>query len=184
MKKSELLALANKGKQNLFGTTVGITVRTGHDGEDWIGIEIDPLSPLHQPLRMGDKWLKYVTNEECEELESAIERYKEEAKTFFEKAQRVVKATIQDGKIQITELLEDVKSDWDFVADEELKKRYIKRFCKLPHPISFIGKDKQYFKALGSFTLDIDGHLYVPHWSYWLDCAYYIADDFIRKNNA
>lgn len=181
MTKSELIALANKGKQTLCGVTANIIIRPDSDGEDWIEIEIEPLSPLHQPLRLGDKWVKFITDDECAELEPAIERYKKSAAKFFKDAQRVVKATVQDGQLQISELPEDVKSDWDFIDVNEEKERYIKRFCKLPHPVSFIGKGKTYFRALGVFTLDIDGHLYVPRWSYWLDCPYYLADDFIRE---
>lgn len=177
MNKKELFELANKGTVKIAGVEVEIIIKpSAADGKDWIEIKGAPLSPLHCPLQLGGKWFEFVTDEECEELESALIKYKEDAKRFCEQAKRVVKATItKDGKIPITDMPESVKSDW-----AEFPKM-LNEFITKPHKVSFLGKEHENWKAFGNFSIDIEGNIYQTHWSYWLDCAYYIADNKIKS---
>ena len=178
MNKAELLSLANKGKVEINGIPLEIVVRPSSvDGEPWIEISVDPLSPLHQPLLLGEKWVEHITDEECEALPLALEEYKRKADEFCEQAKSVVKAKFNpDGSFNYTSPLPDF--------EKEILKDYprlLKQSEKEQHHIVFIGDEKAYWRAPGNFTLELDGVQYVPHWSYWLDCAYYIADEQIKK---
>ena len=169
MNKKELCALANTGKTNIGGVDVYVTIKPGPiDGSPWIEITACELSPLHQSLILGQKWCEFVTDEECAELPAALARYKAEAETFCEKAKRIVKChTVGENAYQIDEVPDDVKEDWKaFPAT-------LKRFTHETHKKLYIDSTKHYWYAPGIFTLELDGVRYVPHWSYYLDRAYY-----------
>ena len=177
MNKAELLSLANKGNVEINGIPLEVIVRPAADGEPWLDINVEPLSPLHQPLNLGGKWVEYITDEECEELPEALVKYKKEAEEFCKKAESVVKAKLNpDGSFSFESPLPDFY--------KEALKEYpslLKRVEKERHPIVFIGDEKEYWRAPGKFTLELNGVQYKPHWSYWLDCSYYIADALIKK---
>lgn len=169
MTKTELLSLANKGKTEINGYPLEVKVYPSSlDGTPWIEIIVDPLSPLHLPLVLGQKWVEYVTEEECAELPVWLDKYKQEAEDFCRKAETVVKATLNDdGTFTFTDVPESVQEEWsDFP-------QAFKRWLKQRHPIQFIGEDKDHWYAPGTFTLDLDGVRYIPRWSYWLNCTYY-----------
>ena len=167
MTKDKLLSLANKGKTEINGYPVEVKVFPCCDSP-WIEIHVDPLSPLHQPLILGQKWLEYVTEEECAELPEWLDRYKREAEEFCKQAETVVKAKLnEDGTYTFTDVPEKVQENF---ADYPSA---LKRWLKQRHHINFIGNEREHWRAPGIFTLDLDGVQYVPHWSYWLDCAYY-----------
>lgn len=167
MTKNELIALANIGKTEINGIPLEVKVfPSSVDGTPWIEIHVEPLSPLHPPLLLGQKWLEYVTEEECAELPEWLERYKREADEFCEKAKRIVKATSNpDGTYNITELPDSLI--------EEYQDYPLKRWLKQKHAIKYIGNEEKYWYAPDVFTLELDGIRYTPHWSYWLNCAYY-----------
>ena len=176
MNKAQLLALANKGKTEINGIPLEVIERPDSDGDMWLEIKVDPLSPLHQPLILGNKWTEYITDEECEELPEALLQYKKEAEEFCEKAKTVVKAKLNgDGSYSFTEVPEKVQ--------ENLKDypSALKQWLREKKHIVFINDNKKEWRAPGKFTLELDGVRYEPHWSYWLNCTYYEADDFIRK---
>ena len=176
MNKAELLSLANKGKVEISGIPLEIIVRPDSDGDDWLEIKAEPLSPLHQPLILGNKWVEYITDEECEELPGMLERYKRDAEEFCEKAKTVVKAKFNpDGTYSFTDVPEKVQ--------ENLKDypSALKQWLREKKHVGFIGGEQEYWYAPGTFTLELNGVKYEPHWSYWLDCVYYIADDQIKS---
>ena len=177
MTKSELLSLANKGKTEINGFPLEVKVfPSSVDGTPWIEIHVEPLSPLHQPLILGQKWVEYVTDEECEELEEWLNRYKREAEDFCRRANTVVKATLNnDGTYTFTDIPEIVQENFLEYPSA------LKRWMKQKHHINFIGKEKEYWYAPGDFTLDLDGVKYIPHWSYWLNCTYYEVTPQIMK---
>jgi hypothetical protein len=169
MTKNELLALANVGKTEINGYPLEVKVSLCADAP-WIVIYVDPLSPLHQPLILGQKWVEYVTEEECAELPEWLDRYKREADDFCRKAKRVVKATLNDdGTYTFTDVPETVKEEF---ADQP---QFLKRWLQEKHSIKFIDKEQKFWYAPDVFTLDLDGVQYEPHWSYWLETAYYIT---------
>lgn len=177
MTKDELISLANKGKTEINGCSLEVKIfPSSVDGTPWIEIHVDPLSPLHQPLILGEKWLEYVTEEECAELPEWLDRYKREAENFCRSAETVVKATLNtDGTYTFTDVPETVKAEFEAYPSA------FKRWLKQKHYISFIGKEKDYWRAPGDFTLELDGVRYVPHWSYWLNCTYYEATEQVRE---
>lgn len=177
MNKKELLELSNKGITKIAGIDVEIIVKPStFDGKDWIEIKVAPLSPLHCPLLLGQQWVEFITDKECEELEPALIKYKKEAEYFCEQAKRIVKATITDNQeILITDMPDSVKSDWACYPN------ILKQITTKPHKVVFLGKDHENWKALGNFAINIDENIYHPHWSYYLDFAYYIADDKIKS---
>ena len=177
MNKAELLALANKGKVEINGIPLEVIVRpSAVDGTDWIEINVEPFTPLHQPMNLGNKWVEYITDEECAELPGALEKYKKEAEEFFEKAKTVVKAkTNPDGSYSFTEVPDSVKENFKDYPSA------LKQWLREKKNIVFIGTDKLYWYAPGTFTLELDGVTYKPHWSYWMDCTYYLASDKLRK---
>ena len=171
MTKTELLNLANKGKTKINGISLEVIVfPSSLDGPPWIEINVDPLSPLHQPLILGQKWVEYVTEEECEELPAALLKYKEDAERFCELAKQVVKATINsDGTFTFIEVPKSVKQNF---------KEYPSAFKKWltdKHHIKYVNDSQKEWFAPGNFTLELDGIVYEPHWSYWLDRPYYFA---------
>lgn len=170
MTKKELLALANIGKTKINGYPLEVKIfPSSVDGTPWIEIYVEPLSPLHQPLILGQKWVEFVTEEECAELPEWLDRYKLQADLFCEKAKNVVKATLNDdGTYTFTDIPEAVKKEFAGLP------HFFKRWSKEKHTITFIGNEQKYWYAPDIFTLDLDGVQYVPHWSYWLDKAYYI----------
>ena len=173
MTKNELLALANKGRTEINGYPLEVII-TKCCGDPWIEINVEPLSPLHRPLILGQKWLEYVTEEECAELPEWLDRYKREAEEFCKQAQTVVKATLnQDGTYTFVDVPETVKEDFkDYPS-------HLEKWLNEKHYINFIDKEQKYWYAPGHFTLEIDGVKYVPHWSYWLNCAYYESTEQI-----
>ncbi len=177
MTKCELLSLANKGKTEINGIPLEIKVfPSSMDGTPWIEIYVEPLSPLHQPLILGQKWVEHLTDEECEELPEALNQYKQEAEAFCKRAETVVKATMNtDGTFTFTEVPETVKANFAEYPSA------LKRWMKEKHHINFIGNEKEYWYAPGDFTLELDGVRYVPHWSYWLNCTYYKTTKQIQK---
>lgn len=179
MTRQEFLEKANKGIVSIEGVNLEIEIRPDKDGDDFISIYMHPITELHTPTYLGQKWLKYTSESEFYSFESEIKKHRETAEQFYKKAKRVVKATIKDGYIKILDYPENVRKDWSFYEDEEEKENAIKRYIRCAHPVRFIGNKKTEFCALGDFTVDIDGHLYIPHYSYWLGCTYYIADDYI-----
>ena len=167
MNKADLLSLANKGKTEINGYPLEVKVFPCC-GDPWIEIHVDPLSPLHPPLILGQKWLEYVTDEECAELPEWLDRYKREAEEFCREAETVVKATMNpDGTYSFTDVPEKVKENF---ADYPSA---LKQWLKQKHPIIPIGKENAW-RAPGNFTLELDGVQYVPHWSYWLGLPYYL----------
>ncbi len=176
MNKQELLSLANKGKVDINGFPLEVIVRPCVSfGDPWIDIIVEPLSPLHLPLVLGGKWVEYITDEECAELPAALEEYKRKADEFCESAKTVVKAELNDdGTYTFTDVPDSVKESYKEYPSA------LKRWLKQKHHIHIIGKEKTEWKAPGTFTLELNGVRYVPHWSYWLDCAYYKVDDQIK----
>lgn len=177
MNKAELLALANIGKTEINGIPLEVIVRpSAVDGDPWIEIHVDPLSPLHLPLILGQKWVEYITDEECEQLPAELEKYKKEAEEFCEKAKTVVKAKSNpDGSYSLVDVPDAVKEEWKDYP------KILKSWMREKKRIVFIGDEKEHWRAPGKFTLELDGVKYEPHWSYWLDCTYYIADEQIKR---
>lgn len=177
MTKAELLALANKGRVEINGFPCEVKVfPSSADGTPWLEIHVEPLSPLHLPLILGQKWVEYITEEECAELPEWLDSYKRAADVFCRQAQDVVKATLNDdGTYTLTDIPEAVQERW-----KEFPKAF-KRWARERHQIKFIGNEKEYWYAPDVFTLDLDGVRYVPHWSYWLHCAYYVVDEKIKN---
>jgi len=169
MNKKELFALANKGKVEINGIPLEVIIRPSScDGEPWIEIVVDPLSPLHLPLILGQKWWEYVTDEECEELPQQLLKYKAEAEEFCEQAKRVVKARINpDGTYSFTDVPDSVKENFrDYPSA-------LKNWLTQKHHITFVNDEKREWFAPGVFTLELDGIRYVPHWSYYLERTFY-----------
>jgi hypothetical protein len=169
MTKNELLALANIGKTEIHGYPCEVKVYPSSvDGTPWLEIHFDPLSPLHQPLILGNLWVEYITEEDCAGLPEALDKYKREADEFCREAKTIVKATLNaDGTYTFTDVPEAVRANFSNYPSA------LKRWLKQKHYITPIKDDKEYWYAPGNFTLELDGVQYVPHWSYWLDCAYY-----------
>lgn len=177
MTKNELLSLANKGKVEINGYPLEVKVfPSSMDGTPWIEIHVDPLSPLHTPLILGQKWVEFVTEEECAELPEWLDRYKREADEFCKEAETVVKATLsQDGTYTFTDVPEAVKANFAEYPSA------LKRWIKQKHHITFLGNEKEYWYAPGHFTLELDGVRYTPVWSYWMNAAFYKVTPQILK---
>ena len=168
MKKQDLLALANKGRTEINGFPCEVTVKP-YAGDPFLTIKFEPLSPLHQPLILGQKWVEYITDEECEELEEALNRYKAEADAFCEKAKIVIKATKnEDGTYSMIDIPEKVKENFKDYPSA------FKSWSRQHFHIRPIKDSPEAWYAPGNYTLDLDGVQYVPHWSYWLNCPYYL----------
>ena len=177
MNKQDLLNLANKGKTEINGIPLEVKVYpSALDGTPFLEIHVEPLSPLHLPLLLGQKWVDTITDEECAELPKALNRYKREAEEFCRRAEIVIKATLnEDGTYTFTDIPDAVKEEWEnFPAA-------FKRWAKERHKITFINDEKTQWYAPGIFTLDLDGVQYVPRWSYWLDRAYYETDEHLKS---
>lgn len=180
MTKQELIELSKKGKTQIAGFPCEVKIKREKDGDLFIEIVFEPLSPLHQPLYLGGVWLDYVSDEEVEHLEDAVLQYKAEADDFCRKAERVCKAKLsKDGQhFVMTEIPDSVKADWDEI--EKVLPNAFKHFAKEEHPFFFLDKEKKAWRGF-RFSLDIEGHLYTPKWSYWLDQPYYEVDEFIKS---
>ena len=75
MTKNELTALANKGVVQIGGYNAEVIIResAGNNGE-WIEIFIEPVNGHTAKAMLGGKWLEYVTDEECGEIENGIKQ--------------------------------------------------------------------------------------------------------------
>ena len=173
MNKAELLSLANIGKTEINGIPLEVIVYPSSlDGTPWLEIHVDALSPLHTKLLLGQKWVEYITEDECAELTERLLKYKREAEEFCKEARRVVKGTMNsNGEIKLTEIPDEIKAEF-----EEISPTCFRQWAKAKHKLNKI-KDANAWYALGNFTLDLDGVKYVPHWSYWLDRPYYITEE-------
>lgn len=172
MTKAELLNLANKGKTKINGISLEVVVfPSSLDGTPWLEIHVDALSPLHQPLLLGQKWVEFITDEECEELPTALLKYQEEANLFCEQAKQIVKAkTNSDGTYSFIDVPVSVQDNFSDYPSA------LKKWLKDKHHIFYVNDKKTEWFAEGNFTLELDGVLYVPHWSYWLDRPYYLTN--------
>lgn len=177
MNKQDLLSLANIGKTEINGFPLEVKVfPSSADGTPWIEIIVEPLSPLHPPLLLGQKWVEYITDEECAELPEWLAKYKRQAEEFCEQAKTVVKATWNaDGSYRFTDVPDSVKDNFKEYPSA------LKKWLKDRHYIRPVGKDKEHWYAPGIFTLELDGIQYVPRWSYWLDCPCYEVDEKIKS---
>ena len=164
MTLEKILEHANGEPWTVEGVTLDVIVSKCLDS-DFLQFKMHPITELHPPSYLGGKWIEYITAEE-----------------FYRHAHRVAKATLKNGYIKILELPESIRADFDFYEDKESREKAIKRYIQNLHPIKFIDDNKSEFFALGDFSLDIDGVLYVPHWSYWLDRPYYITTQQIIEN--
>lgn len=171
MKKQDLLAIANNGRTEIHGFPCEVTVKPCL-GDPFLTIKFNPLSPLHQPLILGQKWVEHITDEECEGLAEALNRYKAEADAFCEEAKTVIKATMNaDGTYSMIDIPEKVK---------ENSKDYpsaFKSWSRQRFNIRPIKDSPEAWYAPGNYTLDLDGVIYIPHWSYWLNCPYYLFEE-------
>lgn len=168
MKKQDLLALANNGRTEIHGFPCEVTVKPCV-GDPFLTIKFEPLSPLHQPLILGQKWVEYITDEECEEIEEALNRYKAEADAFCEEAKTVIKATInEDGTYSMIDIPGKVEENFKDYPSA------FKSWSRQRFHIRPIKDSPEAWYAPGNYTLDLDGVQYVPHWSYWLNCPYYL----------
>lgn len=77
-----------------------------------------------------------------------------------------------------TDVPQSVLDDWQKVLKTSLALNQWKNGRQV---ISFVDQKHQEWYAPDIFTLELDGVLYEPHWSYWLERVYYIADDKIRE---
>lgn len=172
MTKKELLNLANKGMVEINGISLEIVIfPSSLDGTPWLEIYVAPLSQLHQPLVLGQKWVEYITDEECMELPTALLKYREEAKLFCEQAKQIVKAkTNNDGTYSFIDVPISVQENFKDYPSA------FKKWAKDRHHIRYVNDKKTEWFAVGNFSLELDGVLYVPHWSYWLDRPYYITN--------
>ena len=180
MNKTDLLNLANKGEVEIEGIPLEVIIKPSSlDGTDWIEIHVKPFSNLHRPLLLGQKWVEHITDEECAELPSALLKYKKEAEEFCEKAKRIIKAKRnEDITYSFTDVPQSVLDDWQKVLKTSLALNQWKNGRQV---IRFVDQKHQEWYAPDIFTLELDGVLYEPHWSYWLERVYYIADDKIRE---
>ena len=155
MTKEKLLSYKNGDTIEIDGVKLQVEITECCDAP-FLAFKMQPITPLHLETYLGGKWIEYITDEECENFEDGVRKHKQKALEFLEKSKRVVKATLtKGGRIKIIDLPESVMADWDFYDN--------------------VAQKETEFFALGDFTLDLDGVLYTPHWSYWLDSAYYIA---------
>ena len=175
MTRQELLSHENGEIFEVEGVKLQMII-TKVAGDDFLKIKMYPITPLHDEAYLACKWIDYITDDECAEFECYIKKHKEKALEFYEQAQRVVKATLKDGKIKIIDVPQSVILDFCIFDDPQ---KALKRYIRDLHNISFIDKEKTEFYALGRFSLDIDGTIYTPHWSYWLDRPYYITSQQI-----
>lgn len=175
MKKQDLLALANKGRTEIHGFPCEVTVKPCV-GDPFLTIKFEPLSPLHQSLILGQKWVDHITDDECEELEEWLNRYKAEADAFCDEAKTVIKATMnEDGTYSMIDIPEKVKENFKDYPSA------FKSWSRQRFNIRPIKNSPEAWYAPGNYTLDLDGVQYVPHWSYWLNCPYYL---FKENQNA
>jgi hypothetical protein len=182
MTLEKILEHANGEPWTVEGVTLDVIVSKCLDS-DFLQFKMHPITELHAPSYLGGKWIEYITAEELADFENEIKRHREKAEEFYRQAQRVAKATLlKNGRIQILDYPENIQSDWNFYENEERRAKAIKQFVKHSHPIRFIGDKKTEFYALGNFSIDLDGVLYVPHWSYWLDRPYYITTTQILES--
>lgn len=172
MTKSELYELSKKGTVEIGGVPCRVEIKPDKDGDLWCSVIVENISPLHATAVFGGKLWKYVTDDECEELPGALKECKRKADEFCEDAKRVVKAHFNsEKKIVIDEIPFPAKEGFEGLR---------KIFLREKHRVQFIDNEKTNWHALGHFTLDIDGHKYVPHWSFWLDRAYYKTDEYLK----
>lgn len=181
MTLEKILEHANGEPWTVEGVTLDVIVSKCLDS-DFLQFKMHPITELHAPSYLGGKWIEYITAEELADFENEIKRHREKAEEFYRQAQRVAKATLKNGYIKILELPESIRADFDFYEDKERREKAIKRYIQNLHPIKFINDKKSEFFALDNFSIDLDGVLYVPHWSYWLDRPYYMTTPQIIEN--
>ena len=181
MTLEKILEHANGEPWTVEGVTLDV-ILTKCAGDDFLRFNMHPITELHTAADLGGKWLEYITAEELADFENELKSHREKAEEFYRQAQRVAKATLKNGYIKILELPESIRADFDFYEDKERREKAIKRYIQNLHPIKFINDKKSEFFALGNFSIDLDGVLYVPHYSYWLDRPYYIATQQIIES--
>ena len=162
MTKNELIALANKGVVQIGGYNAEVIIRdsAGNNG-DWIEIIIEPINEYATKAILGGKWLEFVTDEECGELEAGVKRIYDKMAAQAEICGReplVLKYYESNTKTLIC----------------EKNKIYIVNQYEDHFEILVLYKGIEPDYAINK-VVEINGKVYKPVWSFWLDGGCYMG---------
>jgi len=162
MKKNELIELANKGVVQIGGYNAEIIIRdsAGNNG-DFIEIFIEPINEYTTKAVLGEKWVEFVTDEECTELENGIKKIYDKMASQAEicnREPRVLKYHESDPKILVCEKEKTYKI---IQYEDHFEIVVLYKGCEPDYPLNV--------------PVEINGKVYKPVWSWWLDKGCYMG---------
>lgn len=183
MNKREWLFLANKGKVQYEDFEFEVTLRTDKDGDEIIRITLFPVNKYSDYAYFGGGWVKYYNDEDFERLmpamEAAVEKMKRQAD--IANSGKVLKLTdLQKEDNHCNHLLKGVDDKQTYII-QYLKNKdgNVSGFQVLTGSRWSGGIEPDYPVNI---NIELDGVLYTPIWSFWLDGAVYKIKE--EKENA
>lgn len=170
MTKAELQSLVGKGRVNVSGIDIEVTMTRCLDSDDFIKIKGYAINDYTTDLELGDKWMEYVTDEECAELVQALAKYRDK---MLKQAEIYHK--------------DPIKLCW---FDTEYRKGLLKSEKGFVYEIVKPAEDHfEIWSTWGlgyesdvpmNISVEIDGIIYRPIWSWWLDHGCYRGQAPVR----
>lgn len=170
MKKADILALANKGAQEINGIKVEVTTHKieGFTGET-LNIKLLPVNEYSTPAFFGGGFHEYYTDEDCEQLITVLH-------TAVERMQRQKEIATGEVKRNLVRTGEYICSD-EVLRVPGIRKKYVlqelrdeKRDVFGYQVVTLCNGEAD---CPINCVIELDGKRYNPIWSFWLNSAYY-----------
>lgn len=173
MNKQELLNLANKGAVTIDGITFEVKTHESSIGGEILNVILLPINEFSDPAYFGGGWHEYYTDEDVQELFPAMK-----------KAAQKMEYQAQRQKIKPIEFIDLNKEDRHcnhLIKRKDNDKIYVLQKIKdsnknyTAFQILTANKWEQGYEPCAPINCPIilEGTIYKPIWSFWLDGAIY-----------
>lgn len=174
MNKNDFLSVANKGKQQYEDFQFEVSIRQDNDGDDIIDITLYPINEYTTEVHFGGVWLKYLKDEDFDELlpnmRKTVDKMKHQAEIITSKPLLKLK-NLNKEDYHCNHLLKGVDNKKTYVM-QNLKDKDGKVFGFQ------VLTGTRWSEGIEpdcpiNVKIELDGVEYVPVWSFWLDSAIY-----------
>lgn len=171
MTKADLLALANKGVQEIDGLKVEVTTYQPKTvSGEMLHIKLLPVNEYSTPAFFGGGFHEYYTDEDCEQLIPALH-------TAVAKMKRQKDIATGEVKRRLERTGETLCGEEVLKAVDLRRREYVLRELKDENREVFGYQIVTVYRGQPDSPInrvvELDGKRYEPIWSFWLDSAYY-----------
>jgi hypothetical protein len=160
MNKTELLNLAGKGYVDINGKQVEVTISKALDS-DYIHITQKAINPYTTDHDFSGGWIEFIEDKDVKELEAAFDKVHE-------------KMLKQAEICKQSPLILSTISGSDYLKSATGIKYIVQRPASDHFEICVLSNGEADYAINRPVT--IDGKLYLPLWSWWLDKGCYMTN--------